>query len=73
MSRIEELIREKCPDGVEYKRIESLVTYKRGKGLSKDDKGTGDNPIILYGELYTTYGDYINTIVSYASDEAILV
>ena len=72
MSRIEELIREKCPDGVEYKRIESLVTYKRGKGLSKDDKGTGDNPIILYGELYTTYGDYINTIVSYASDEAIL-
>lgn len=71
MSKVKELIKEKCPEGVRYQSIESLVSYTRGKGMSKDDKGTGDNPIILYGELYTAYGNYIDDIVSFASDDAI--
>lgn len=29
MSRIEELLREKCPDGVEYKKIEEVLTYEQ--------------------------------------------
>lgn len=47
-----------------------IVAYKRGKGLSKSDKGTGNIPIVLYGELYTTYGNYITNIVSFASEKA---
>ena len=71
MSKLEELINELCPNGVHFVSLRDCVTYIRGKGLSKSDKGTGDNPIILYGELYTTYGDYITEIKSFASDEAV--
>ena len=66
MSRIEELIKEKCPNGVPYFPLNEISKFKRGKGLKKDDIGTGNNNIILYGELYTTYGNYINEIVSQA-------
>lgn len=31
MSRIEELIKEFCPDGVEYKKLVDTVTIERGK------------------------------------------
>ena len=46
-----------------------MTTQRRGKGLKKDDKGSGDTAIILYGELYTTYGDYITDIASRCDDE----
>ena len=69
MSRLEELINELCPDGVEYKKINEIAPYVRGKGLSKTAINSGEIPIILYGELYTTYGDYIEKIVSKASKE----
>ena len=36
MSRLEELINELCPDGVEYKRIDELCTITRGRVMSKD-------------------------------------
>lgn len=71
MSKLDELIAELCPDGVEYKRLSEVAPYVRGKGLSKSDIGTGDNSIVLYGELYTTYGNYIRAIKSQASDDAV--
>lgn len=64
MSKIEELIRELCPDGVEYKPLGDLVDYYRGKGLSKTDKDSGETAIILYGELYTTYENSITDVIS---------
>ena len=39
----------------------------RGNSLSKADIGLGDTPIILYGELYTTYGHRIQRVVSMTS------
>ena len=69
MTKLEELINELCPDGVEYKKINEIAPYVRGKGLSKTAINSGEIPIILYGELYTTYGDYIEKIVSKASKE----
>ena len=69
MSKLEDLIAELCPDGVEYKELGQNVKYSRGKGLSKESIGTGNNPIILYGELYTKYGDYVDDVTSFASDE----
>ena len=64
-----EMIEELCPEGVEYKRLGDVTTQRRGKGLKKDDKGSGNTAIILYGELYTTYGDYITDIASRCDGE----
>jgi len=36
MSRLEELINQHCPDGVEYRTIASLSKVQRGKRLTKD-------------------------------------
>ena len=36
MSRIDELIQQLCPDGVEYKPLEELCFLSRGKVISKD-------------------------------------
>ena len=60
MSKIDDLIQEYCPDGVEYKELREVADFIRGKGLCKDDIGLGNVPVILYGELYTTYNNYIN-------------
>ena len=53
---------------VEWKKLGEVCEFIRGKSLSKKDKGDGQFPIILYGELYTTYREYINNIVSYTSE-----
>ncbi len=56
---------------VSYKKLGDVCKLVRGEGLSKADKGTGNIPIILYGELYTTYGSYITEVYSKASAEVI--
>ena len=37
MNRIEEMIRELCPNGVEYKALGEIGTFVRGNGLQKKD------------------------------------
>ncbi|MSN95871.1 restriction endonuclease subunit S [Campylobacter sp. FMV-PI01] len=64
MNKIENLINKLCPNGVEFKKLGEVCEFKRGKGLKKEDKGTGEIPAILYGELYTTYRNYINNVVT---------
>lgn len=72
MSKLDDLIKQYCPQGVEYLPLGNICTFKRGKSLSKDVKGLGSIPIILYGELYTNYGNYITDIVSRTSLEIAL-
>lgn len=47
MSRIEELIKEKCPDGVEYRKISDICSISRGKVMSKDyiRENVGEYPV----------------------------
>lgn len=47
MSRLDELIQELCPDGVEYKKISSFTKVLRGKRLTKD-KLSEENSIPVY-------------------------
>ena len=37
MSRIEEMVAELCPDGVEYKKLGEVGTFTRGSGIQKKD------------------------------------
>lgn len=48
----------------EYK-LDQLCQFKKGKGLSKEKlSANGKYKCILYGELYTKYGDVIGNVVS---------
>ena len=67
MTFIEQLLN---GENVEWKKLGEVCEIKRGTTLAKSDKDINGNiPIILYGELYTTYGNYINTIASYTTIE----
>ena len=54
---------------VEWKKIGEVCKYYRGRSLSKNDIGLGEANVILYGELYTTYGNYITSVKSKTSIE----
>ena len=56
MSRLEELISELCPDGVEYKKLGEIAAISRGGNLQKKDFCAEGVPCIHYGQIYTRYG-----------------
>lgn len=66
MSKIDEMLKN---EKVEWKKLGNVCEIKRGKGLKKNDKGTGDIPAVLYGELYTTYDNYINEVHTTIDEE----
>ena len=69
MSRLENLIAELCPDGVEWKTLGEVATLVRGNGLQKKDftvKGIG---CIHYGQIYTYYGTATTETKSFVSAE----
>ena len=54
MSRLDELIRELCPDGVEYKTISEIATdIYRGSGITRNQVTDKGIPCVRYGEIYT--------------------
>lgn len=58
MSKLAELIKELCPDGVEYKPLDSFATIVRGNGLQKKDFTENGVGCIHYGQIYTYYGTF---------------
>ena len=66
-------IRFKQEDGSDYrewveKRLGDIVTFSKGKGISKSDiELEATNPCIRYGELYTQYGEVIDNVVSHTN------
>ena len=57
---IEPRLRFKADDGSDFpdweeKTLGELGTFTKGAALSKADISDEGNPLILYGELYTTY------------------
>lgn len=66
MSKIDELIAELCPDGVEYKTLgEIAVDIYRGSGITRDQVTKTGIPCVRYGEIYTTYGIWFDECVSF--------
>ncbi len=61
MTKLEELINELCPDGVEYKTIGEVCTIKKGVQLNKDKlKDNGLYPVINGGVNPSGYWDEYN-------------
>ena len=60
MSRIDELIAEHCPEGVEFKRLGDIVRIKNGK----DHKTLGDGEFPVYGS-----GGVMRYVNTYAYDK----
>ena len=70
VSKLEELIQELCPDGVEYKKLGEVATISRGGNLQKKDFTEKGIPCIHYGQIYTRYGLFADTTFSFISEES---
>lgn len=69
MSRLNQLIRELCPNGVELKAISEIGTLTRGKRFVHADSTVEGIPCIHYGEIYTFYGIYTKSVKSHIREE----
>ncbi|UPJ16754.1 restriction endonuclease subunit S [Bacillus cereus] len=54
-------------DKWEFKRLEEMGGFLKGKDLSKGDLTEEGHPCVLYGELYTKYDAVINKVTSFTS------
>ena len=68
MSRLDELIRELCPDGVEYKNVGEVCEILRGKRLTKSQLLENGKYPVLHGGLsplgyYDKYNRKANTTI----------
>ena len=68
MSKVDELIRGLCPDGVERVQLGDLGSFKRGKGVKKDHLGSSGVPVVHYGQIYTDYGVWTEETVSFIEE-----
>ena len=68
--KIDELIRQQCPEGVETKRLGDIGTFRRGKGISKKDMKTEDTgiPAVHYSQIFTDFGPVARTPSIYIED-----
>ena len=60
MSRIQELIKELCPKGVEYKKLEEICTFKRGQSITMKQLSEGHYPVVAGGQQPAFYCNQYN-------------
>ena len=73
MSKLDELIAELCPDGVEYKPLSEIATITRGGNLQKKDFTESGVPCIHYGQIYTKYGLFTDKTFTFVSEATLSV
>ena len=74
MTKLEQLLNDLCPDGVEYKKLGDIaVDIFRGAGIKRDQVTEEGTPCVRYGEIYTTYGIYFDTCVSHTDESMIQI
>ena len=69
MSKLDELIQQYCPDGVEYKKLGEFAIISRGGSFQKRDFLTEGFPCIHYGQIYTRYGLFAKSTFAFISAE----
>lgn len=60
MSRINDLIKEMCPHGVEYKLLKDVSEMKRGQSITTKNLKVGKIPVIAGGQEPSFYNDKYN-------------
>ena len=68
MNKLEKLIDELCPDGVEFRALGDICSLIGGSGLPKTDFTDSGVPCIHYGQIYTHYGVYTKQTISFVSE-----
>ena len=69
MTKLEKLINELCPNGVEYKQLGEIATVSRGGSFQKKDYTENGFPCIHYGQIYTKYNLFVYDTISYINKE----
>ena len=69
MNRIEALLAELCPEGVEVKAIGDFGELVRGNGMPRSDFAESGVGCIHYGQIYTYYGIWTTETKSFISAE----
>ena len=69
MSRIDKLIADLCPNGIEFKPLGDMGSFTRGNGLQKTDLLREGTPAIHYGQVHTLYGTWTTQTKSFVSPE----
>ena len=67
MNRIEKLIQELCPNGVEYKRLGDVARIDRGNGMPRTMLSSSGIGAIHYGQIYTHYGPKAEETISFVN------
>lgn len=65
MTGVSSLIKTLCPDGVPLKQISDLGSLTRGKRFVKADVVDDGIPCVHYGEMYTHYGVWTESVKSH--------
>lgn len=69
MTKLEQLINDLCPNGVEYKKLGEIATISRGGSFQKKDFCESGIPCIHYGQIYTKYGLFVEKTITYLTKE----
>lgn len=69
MSRIDDLIRQHCPNGVEFRALGEIGQFERGSGIQKSDFVESGIGCIHYGQIHTHYGTWATETKSFVSPE----
>src|SRR5574344_2083501 len=60
MNKIDELIEQYCPEGVEYKELGEVCEFQRGTSITQKDVTEGSVPVIAGGQKPSYYHNVAN-------------
>lgn len=69
MSRVDDLIAEHAPNGVEFRTLGDIARFVRGNGMPKTDLVDEGVGAIHYGQIYTRYGVWATETISFVAPE----
>lgn len=69
MTRLEQLMKELCPNGIEYKPLGEVATISRGGSFQKKDFCAEGVPCIHYGQIYTSYGLFADKTITFIGSD----
>ncbi len=66
MNKVKDLLKELCPNGVEYKSLKEISrSIFRGSGIKREQVIEEGIPCVRYGEIYTSYNLWFNNCISH--------